>query len=137
MNSAEETFLYRYRRRLQFYETDAMGIIHHATYLNLLEEARVELLRSRGILKEFPLDQINYAVLEVQVEYKKPLYFDDEVEVLLNLTSDKARLVFNYELRTKRFSTPVAFGKTIHVAMEMVNRKPIKIPEKILDLLLK
>ena len=82
-----------HRLRTRFAETDAMGVIHHAAYLPYLEEARVEYLRAierpyrsvrAGDLdgetgdagREFP-------VLEVAVRYRKPLHFDDEVDVSL------------------------------------------------------
>ena len=70
-----------------------MGVIHHAAYLPYLEEARVAYLRAIGrpyrsvragdlqgetgdAGREFP-------VLEVAVRYRKPLHFDDEVDVSL------------------------------------------------------
>lgn len=128
---------FTYHRRIHFYETDAMGIVHHAVYLLLIEEARTEMLRSQGILRRIGLEKVNYPVLEAKMEYFKPLQFDDEVEILVKVRSEKARLHFDYELRTKRFSEPAAFGKTVHIAMEMSNRKPIRLPEPILRLLSK
>ncbi len=125
---------FRYSRRIKFYETDAMGIVHHAIYLHLFEDARIELLRDSGFLKKKSLEQINYPVLESQVSYKKPLYFDDETEVLVNLTSDQMRLTFQYEIRTKRYPQPAAFGKTMHVAMDMETRKPIRLPDVLKNL---
>src|SRR5208283_1182732 len=88
---ADYAFVHRLRTR--FAETDAMGIIHHAAYLPYLEEARVEYLRAIG----HPYDEVraagedeaqpgggrDFAVLEASVQYRKPLRFDDEVEVSL------------------------------------------------------
>lgn len=85
---SDYTFVHRLRTR--FAETDAMGIIHHAAYLPYLEEARVEYLRAIG----HPYDDVradggddsggrDFAVLEVSVHYRKPLHFDDEVDVSL------------------------------------------------------
>ncbi len=79
---AAYSFVHRVRTR--FAETDAMGIVHHAAYLPYLEEARVEYLRSIG----HPYDVVrsggvDVAVLEVGLRYRKPLYFDDEVDVSL------------------------------------------------------
>src|SRR5580692_9736548 len=61
-----------------------MGIIHHAAYLPYLEEARVEYLRQLG----HPYGEVrggghNFAVLEVSVRYRRPLEFDELVEVHL------------------------------------------------------
>jgi len=123
---------FSYSRRLQFYETDAMGIIHHAIFVKLFEEARVELLRHHGLLQ---LEEINYPVLELDVKYKNPLYFDDEVTVLVRPSMAGARVFFEYEATTKRFPDPVAFGKTVHVAMDMKTRRPIKVPQAVADLL--
>jgi acyl-CoA thioester hydrolase len=90
---ADYPFVHRVRTR--FAETDAMGVVHHAAYLPYLEEARVAYLRSIG----HPYDAVRSAdgsaagagdgdgrelpVLEVSVQYRKPLHFDDEVDVSL------------------------------------------------------
>ena len=68
-----------------------MGIIHHAAYLPYLEEARVEYLRPSGIPttrcasagRRQGAGGRDFAVLEVSVQYRKPLRFDDEVDVSL------------------------------------------------------
>ena len=75
-------YVFVHRIRTRFAETDAMGIIHHAAYLPYLEEARVEYLRHLG----HPYDEVraegfNFAVIEVAVQYRRPLEFDDLVDV--------------------------------------------------------
>lgn len=111
-----------------------MGIVHHAIYLHLFEEARVEFLREMGFLQKKSLEQINYPVLEAHVQYQKPLYFDDVVDIVLNLKTDQLRLYFDYEIKTKRYPESVAFGKTVHIAMDMTNRKPIRLPDPLKNL---
>ena len=83
-------YSFTHRLRTRFAETDAMGIIHHAAYLPYLEEARVEYLRSIG----HPYDAVRsgdagdareFPVLEVSVQYRQPLRFDDEVDVSLRI----------------------------------------------------
>ena len=69
---------FAHRIRTRFAETDAMGIVHHAAYLPYLEEARVAYLRQLG----HPYDEVrregfNFAVLEVVVQYRRPLEFDE------------------------------------------------------------
>jgi acyl-CoA thioester hydrolase len=77
------TFVHRLRTR--FAETDAMGIVHHAAYLPYLEEARVEYLRHLGHpYSEVRQDGHNFAVLEVSVQYRRPLVFDEVVDVYVN-----------------------------------------------------
>ena len=33
-----------YERRINYYETDKMGIVHHSNYIRFFEEARVDML---------------------------------------------------------------------------------------------
>jgi acyl-CoA thioester hydrolase len=88
LDPADYPFTHRLRTR--FAETDAMGIIHHAAYLPYLEEARVEYLRAVG----HPYDVVrggearegrDFPVLEVSVRYRRPLRFDEAVDVSLRL----------------------------------------------------
>ena len=89
-----DDYAFAHRLRTRFAETDAMGVIHHAAYLAYLEEARVEYLRSIG----HAYDAVragaggdgaaagrDFAVLEVSVQFRKPLHFDDEVDVSLRI----------------------------------------------------
>ncbi len=73
-----------HRIRVRFAETDAMGIVHHAAYLPYLEEARVAYLRHLGHpYREVRHTGHNFAVLEVGVHYRRPLEFDEVVDVHL------------------------------------------------------
>jgi len=79
-NPLDYVFVHRIRTR--FAETDAMGIIHHAAYLPYLEEARVAYLRQLGHpYDEVRRDGFNFAVIEVAVQYRKPLEFDELVDL--------------------------------------------------------
>ncbi|MCC6138565.1 MAG: acyl-CoA thioesterase [Bdellovibrionaceae bacterium] len=127
------TFIYE--RKPHFYETDAMGIIHHGSYLLWMEEARVEFLRQNGVFNTSGFEKINYPVLNIEINYKKSILFEDEVTVVLSGKTEGVRLHFGYEIRIKRFTEPVAFGKTVHVAMDMSTRRPIRIPSEIAQLL--
>jgi acyl-CoA thioester hydrolase len=68
--------------RTRFAETDAMGVVHHGSYLLYLEEARVALMRHR----DRPYDDTRAAgvelpVLEAYVRYRRPVRFDEVVDV--------------------------------------------------------
>jgi acyl-CoA thioester hydrolase len=79
---ADYQFVHRIRTR--FAETDAMGVIHHAAYLPYMEETRVAFLRSIGHPYErMRSEGLDAPVLEVAVQYRKPLDFEDEVDVHL------------------------------------------------------
>ena len=128
---------FSYKRRLQFYETDGMGIIHHANYLLLLEEARLQFLREVYAEKEDQtlLDETNYPLVSCHVDYKKPLHFNEEVTIEFNVSVEGVRLIFDYHFITKSFENPVAFGKTVHVAFDMKKQRAVRLPKRLIEFL--
>jgi len=68
--------------RVRFAETDAMGVMHPASYVAFLEETRVEYLRDLGRpYGELRAEGFDLAVLEVFVQYRASARFDDQVTV--------------------------------------------------------
>lgn len=125
---------YQYKRVLQFYETDAMGIIHHANYILLMEEARLQFLRILHDNAEGNyLEEVNYPLMSCEVQYKRPMKFNEEVVIDYQVSTRGQRLVFDYQLSTKSFDKPVAFGKTVHAALNMETQRPTKLPDKLVE----
>ena len=76
------TYPFSHSIRVRFAETDAMGIVHHSRYLLYFEEARVAYLRHLGRpYSEMRKDGIEHAVLETFVQYRRPLRFDEVMDV--------------------------------------------------------
>jgi acyl-CoA thioester hydrolase len=69
-----------YTHRVQYYETDQMGIVHHSNYIRWFEEARIDLMRQAGILyREMESAGVVSPVLKVAAEYRTMVRFDDVV----------------------------------------------------------
>ncbi len=133
------TYPYSYQRVTQFYETDAMGIIHHANYLLYFEEARLQFLKQvMGAEKEQNiLLEINYPLISSQVDYKSALEFNQEIQIDYNVSAQGARLSFEYVILTKSFNKQAAFGKTVHVAYDMKRKQACRLPQTLIDFLKK
>jgi len=68
--------------RVGFYETDAMGIVHHSNYLRFFENARVVWLETHD--KSYPewiAMDLHFAVTHVELDYRQSARFDDVLEV--------------------------------------------------------
>ena len=126
---ADYTFTHRLRTR--FAETDAMGIIHHAAYLPYLEEARVEYLRAIG----HPYDALrggevaearDFPVLEVSVQYRQPLRFDEEVAVSLRVGAIRGA-TFQIAYLLAVGSEARATAVTVHGCVDRAGR-PARLP---------
>ncbi len=89
-----------YRRRAYYYETDKMGIVHHSNYVRILEESRVDLMTKAGLpFTEVEQMGLMIPVLEVSLQYKFPLRFDDEFEVVPTLTDfNGCKFTVRYEI---------------------------------------
>ena len=75
-----------YEHRVQYYETDQMGIVHHSNYIRWFEEARTDMLRQIGIgYGEMECRGIASPVLEVSAKYRAMTRFEDMVVIRVEL----------------------------------------------------
>lgn len=103
------------RLRVRFCETDLMGIVHHGSYPAYLEAARVEWLRRRGVaFADWAGQGHHLAVVELQIRYRAPARFDDELDIETNLTEVKAATVrFGYRVVRPSDGVLVLEGSTL------------------------
>lgn len=75
-----------YRHSVQYYETDAMGIVHHSNYIRWMEETRSDfLLQSGTSIREIEDLGLLMPVLEVSCKYQTPATFGDTVKIRAQL----------------------------------------------------
>ena len=119
---------FSHRLRVRFAETDAMGIVHHSRYLPMLEEARVAYLRHIGHpYQEIRDEGIEMNVLEAWVKYRRPLLFDDLVDVHVAVQSvERASFQMGYVLTVD--GEVRASGITAHGCVTPEGR-PVRLPE--------
>lgn len=86
--------------RVRYSETDAMGYLHHANYLNFFEMGRTELLRaSGGNYRSVEEQGLFIVVVKMEVRYRAPARYDDVLTVKTQLIrSSPAKLIHNYQV---------------------------------------
>jgi len=121
------TYAFSHDVRVRFAETDAMGIVHHASYLPYLEEARVAYLRAIGHpYHEVRAAGADFAVLEVFVRYLQPVRFDEIVRVhLLLAVASRATFQMGYLLEVDGQARATAV--TVHGCVDPTGR-PVRMP---------
>lgn len=68
--------------RVRYQETDQMGVVYHANYLNWFEIGRTEWVRQAGIsYKEMELRGLLLPVTDVEASFKQPALYDDWITV--------------------------------------------------------
>ena len=72
--------------RVQYYETDMMGIVHHANYLHWMEEARIHFMDQLGFpYAAMEQNQIYSPVKAVSCEYLHPCTFGEEILIRVSV----------------------------------------------------
>lgn len=105
-----------YERKINYYETDKMGIVHHSNYIRFLEEARCEFLDNISLpychLEELG---IMIPVLGVNCNFKHHVTFNDTI-VIRTFVKDfnGVRLTMGYEVKEKNTQNIVLTGETKH-----------------------
>ena len=116
--------------RVKFYDTDVMGVVHHANYIRWFETGRVEFLRVLGIdLNEMMNDGILFPLVEVGAKFHAPARFDDELEILTTAEAlTRAKMQFRYEIRRLGEEKILAEGNSTNVFTS--GGKICRLPEK-------
>lgn len=93
--------MFSYNHKVQYYETDKMGIVHHSNYIRWFEEARADTLEKIGIPYDY-LEKIGVIapIVEVNAKYKAMTRFGETVTITSKITKyTGVRLVVEYEVR--------------------------------------
>jgi acyl-CoA thioester hydrolase len=121
--------------RVRFFETDLMGIVHHAAYLTYVEAGRVEYLRARGADYRALNDRgYHMPVVEARLEYKRAARFDDELVVETRLGA-LTRVTVRFDYRVLRAGELLTLGHTLLACVDQAH-KPRRIPEDVANMLL-
>ena len=122
--------------RVRYAETDRMGYVYYGNYAQYFEVGRVEALRQLGLsYKEIEDSGVILPVLDLQVKYKKPALYDDELTISTHIKELPAfRIRFEYEVRNQKDEL-ICTGETSLVFMDPERNKPCRAPEGILDAL--
>lgn len=129
--------------KARYYETDQMGIIHHANYIRWMEEARIDMLSQMGYpYRRF--EEMGYIspVLHAECEYKKSVKFDDEVKIVVSLQEfGKVKFTLRYDIyNMSEDGVLSAVGTTRHCFLNkdgrpvMMNKEMNKFTDAMLQL---
>ncbi len=120
-------FAFAARTRVGFSDTDAQGVVYYGRYNPYFDFARVEYLRSVGLLRDDGPGE--FVMRANDVEYFAPARFDDELEIRVRVSRIGTTSI------TYEFAADLADGTlavTAHQTLVYIDRrtrKPIPIPD--------
>ena len=127
-------------RRVEFCETDMVGIVHYSNFFRYMEAAEHAFFRSLGfsIVTRQTNPPVGWPRVHARCDYKHPLRFEDEVEVHMLVSEKKSKsLSYLFRFRKLNDSAPVevALGSLTVVCVRHTNGKmhAATIPKVIAD----
>ena len=113
------------RRRVFFYEVDSAGIVHFSNYFRYMEEAEHALWRAAGLSIAHREAGVGFPRVAASFEYKRPLRFEDEVDIRIRITAISQRSM-KYTCELTRDGEAIAIGSATIVCVTQQPDKSMK-----------
>lgn len=120
--------------RVRYGETDQMGIVYYGNYAQFLEQGRTEWLRELGFsYKWMEANNIHLPVINLNIDYKAPAYYDDLLTVTTKLRKIPTfKIEFDYEIHNESGQLLVS-ASTALVFVNSTTKKIQKAPDYLLN----
>ena len=121
--------IHRFKVKVYYEDTDAAGVVYYANYLRYMERARTEFLLEKGIdVAEHHNGGILFAVLRVEIDYKKPARLGVIIEVVTEVT-ETSRVTISLRQDIFKDDKLLVEG-AVRLACIDGNGKPRRLPEE-------
>ena len=120
-----------YLHKVQYYETDKMGIAHHSNYIRWMEEARVDFLEKIGWgFDRLEAEGIVSPVVGVHGRYKKSCTFADVLEITVKVQKYNGVMMhLAYEMKLAGSGQVLFTGISEHCFLDQAG-KPLRLKQK-------
>ncbi|MCB5186105.1 tol-pal system-associated acyl-CoA thioesterase [Methylobacillus gramineus] len=115
--------------RVYYEDTDSGGVVYHSNYLNFMERARTEFLRSHGFGQaELRQDLgVLFVVRGLTLKYRRPARFDDALQVITRLI-EAGRSLIKFEQAIYRDDELLVNATIEIVCIDAEQFRPVIIP---------
>jgi YbgC/YbaW family acyl-CoA thioester hydrolase len=125
--------MFEYRLSVRGYELDSYNHVNNGVYLNYLEQARWEIMRSENLLDGFRQKGLLLVVTELKIRYSQEAKLFDELLIQTRLVREGPYIVFKHRINNAVTRKKIA---TSEVKTLVINkdRTPNNIPDEFLPL---
>ena len=116
-----KTLTTSFRLKIRFSEIDAMRVVWHGAYAKYFEDAREYFGEVFELgYKLIEENQVFAPIVDLSFQYKKPLRYGMTPEVVITYVStEAAKIVFDYEIRDAESQETMATGHSVQVFMDL------------------
>ena len=129
---ARSDFKFFHRMRVRYSEIDHQGVVFNAHYLTYLDVGHTEYMRAMGhnYTQEVKESGVDFHLAKATVEYKAPLYFDDESDVCVRVARlGNSSITLTCEMYKADTDDLVAICEKVDVCVILSDHKPVPIPD--------
>jgi acyl-CoA thioester hydrolase len=126
------TTLFRWPVRVYYEDTDAGGVVYHASYVAFYERARTEMLRQHHFNQQDLLaERIAFVVRRMTVDYLAPARLDDLLEIQSEITSMRGTSMVFTQRIVNADGRVLNEAEVLIVCVDLLSMKPRALPKSI------
>jgi len=118
--------------RIYYEDTDAGGVVYHASYLKFAERGRTEYLRECGYQNSELQEKLGviFVVKHIDIDYLRPAFLDDLLVVQTSVT-EVGNSSFTMGQDIKRKNEDICAMQVVLVTVGRDTIKPLRLPEEV------
>ncbi|WP_233841047.1 tol-pal system-associated acyl-CoA thioesterase [Dyella sp. 2HG41-7] len=119
--------------RVYWEDTDAGGVVYHASYLRFLERARSEWLRQLGV-DQMAFKQatgLAFMVHRMEIDFLKPALLDDELTVTVEVKECRSASILFAQAITRADGATLIQAQVRAACVDLKRMQPARIPNEI------
>jgi acyl-CoA thioester hydrolase len=127
-------FPFAFPFRIRYSEIDGQSIVFNAHYLTFFDTTITEFMRWLGYdyAGEVKRTGLDFHTVKTLVEYKAPIYFDEEIDVAINAARiGRSSLTFAFAIFGKAAGDLRATGEVVWVFTDQRTRETVPVPDKL------
>jgi YbgC/YbaW family acyl-CoA thioester hydrolase len=135
MSTTPRVSEHRLRRRVQFHETDAAGIVHFSCFFRYMEEAEHAMWREAGLSIARGDAAVGFPRVAAGFDYHRPLRFEEEFDATIRIVAIEEKTI-RYTCLLTRHGEKIATGTLKIICVNKRAGEPMRaipIPPEIAD----
>ena len=129
--------MFSHRMTVRFGETDPAGLVYYPNIFHYLHIAMEEFFAARCGITYHRLvteERIGFPTVQVQTEFTQPFVYGDMVVIQISVAKiGRSSLTLDYLLKKAGEDEACANSRQVHVAIDLDTRRPVAIPQFLLD----
>lgn len=126
-----------YLRKVRYWDVDANGHVFNTRYLVYVDDALTDFLEESGLaFQEHEGDGFLMVIAHTSIDYRSEAVIGDTLATSIAVDRiGNTSIVFAFEIVEISANRPVASGEEVYVTVDLADRRPIRVPDPVRDLL--